>query len=224
MNWNNLNLNEKNEKYLTKFFNSMKANILFSKKVILVEGSSERILIPFFAKIKDISFENESIELIETGGNNNLLYYAELFLNNGKKEHLKKKCAILVDNDKMFKHDSCSNNSMKLMKEYDGNNIKVFISEKNFEFEIINANKENIKLLKQILLDKTVVSNIKLTRDFLKKLKEKQYDENLIYDYIDNIKFKKTNLPLKIINEWESLDNFKIPEHIENLFEFLKDD
>lgn len=224
VNWNNLNLNEKNEKYLTKFFNSMKANILFSKKVILVEGSSERILIPFFAKIKDISFENESIELIETGGNNNLLYYAELFLNNGKKEHLKKKCAILVDNDKMFKHDSCSNNSMKLMKEYDGNNIKVFISEKNFEFEIINANKENIKLLKQILLDKTVVSNIKLTRDFLKKLKEKQYDENLIYDYIDNIKFKKTNLPLKIINEWESLDNFKIPEHIENLFEFLKDD
>ena len=33
------------------------------------------------------------------------------------------------------------------MNEYDGGNIKVFTSEEDFEFEIINANKENINLL-----------------------------------------------------------------------------
>ena len=224
VNWTNLNLDDKNKEYLTKFFDSAKSNILFSKKVILVEGTSERILIPFFAKIKNLPFENESIELIETGGNNNILHYAKLFLKDGEKEHLKKKCAILVDNDKSSFQDTFSENSLKLINEYDGNNIKVFTSEKDFEFEIINANKENINLLKHLLLDNTVVSNIRLTRTFLNELNEEQYNENLIYDYVNNIKFKKTNLPLKIINEWENLNNFKIPEVIENLFEFLKED
>lgn len=223
-NWNNLNLNEKNKKYLTKFFDSMKSNILFSKKVILVEGSSERILLPFFAKIINLPFEKESIELIETGGNNNILHYAKLFLNDVEKEHLKKKCAILVDNDKKHLRDNCSETCIKLMNEYGGGNIKVFTSEEDFEFEIINANKENITLLKHLLLDDSIVSNITLTQDFLNELNEEQYDENLIYNYINDIKFKKTNLPLKIINEWENLDNFKIPEVIENLFEFLKED
>lgn len=224
VNWNNLNLNEKNKKYLTKFFDSMKSNILFSKKVILVEGSSERILLPFFAKIINLPFEKESIELIETGGNNNILHYAKLFLNDVEKEHLKKKCAILVDNDKKHLRDNCSETCIKLMNEYGGGNIKVFTSEEDFEFEIINANKENITLLKHLLLDDSIVSNITLTQDFLNELNEEQYDENLIYNYINDIKFKKTNLPLKIINEWENLDNFKIPEVIENLFEFLKED
>ncbi len=224
VNWNNLNLNEKNKKYLTKFFDSVNSNILFSKKVILVEGSSERILLPFFAKIINLPFEKESIELIETGGNNNIFHYAKLFLNDAEKEHLKKKCAILVDNDKKHFQDSCSETCIKLMNEYDGDNIKVFTSEEDFEFEIINANKENITLLKYLLLDGSIVSNITLTRDFLNELTAEQYDENVIYNYINDVKFKKTNLPLKIINEWENLDNFKIPEVIENLFEFLKDD
>lgn len=227
MNWTNLNLDEKNKKYLTKFFDSMKANILFSKKVILVEGPSEKILMPFFAKIKNLPFEKENIELVETGGNNNLLHYAKLFLEDEEKEHLKKKCAILVDNDKNSLQDICSDTSLKLMNEYDGNNIKVFTSEKDFEFEIINANKENINLLEYLLLDNTIVSNIQFTRNFLNELNElneEQYDENLIYDYINNIKFKKTNLPLKIIHEWENLDNFKIPVVVDDLFEFLKED
>jgi putative ATP-dependent endonuclease of OLD family len=224
VNWTNLNLDEKNKKYLTKFFDSMKANILFSKKVILVEGPSEKILMPFFAKIKNLPFEKENIELVETGGNSNLLHYAKLFLEDEEKEHLKKKCAILVDNDRNSLQDICSDTSLKLMNEYDGNNIKVFTSEKDFEFEIINANKENINLLEYLLLDNTIVSNIQFTRNFLNELNEEQYDENLIYDYINNIKFKKTNLPLKIIHEWENLDNFKIPVVVDDLFEFLKED
>jgi len=74
------------------------------------------------------------------------------------------------------------------------------------------------------LLDKHVAKNINLTEKFLNELKKEQYDENLIYNYINKINFIKTNLPIKIINEWENLDNFKIPEVIENLFEFLKED
>lgn len=221
VNWNNLNLTQKNKTYLTKFFDS---TILFSKKVILVEGATERILIPFFAKINSFPFENENIELIEVGGKNNLLHYAQLFLNNEENEHLKKKCAILIDNDKEYLQNNCSETSMKLLNEYDGDNIKVFTSEKDFEFEIINANKENINILEYLLLDKHVAKNINLTEKFLNELKKEQYDENLIYNYINKINFIKTNLPIKIINEWENLDNFKIPEVIENLFEFLKED
>lgn len=221
VNWADLNLNKKNKSYLTKFFNPA---ILFSKKVILVEGATERILIPFFAKIKNSHFENENIELIDVGGSKNLFHYATLFLENEEKEHLKKKCAILIDNDKKNYQDSCSKDSIELLSKYDGNNIGVFTSEKDFEFEIIDANKCNVNLLEHLLLDKQVASNTNLTKNFLNELKKEQYDENLIYNYINDIKFNKTNLPMKIISEWNDLDNFMIPEVIEKLFKFLKED
>ena len=221
VNWADLNLNKKNKSYLTKFFNPA---ILFSKKVILVEGATERILIPFFAKIKNSHFENENIELIDVGGSKNLFHYATLFLENEEKEHLKKKCAILIDNDKKNYQDSCSKDSIELLSKYDGNNIGVFTSEKDFEFEIIDANKCNVNLLEHLLLDKQVASNTNLTKNFLNELKKEQYDENLIYNYINDIKFNKTNLPMKIISEWNDLDNFMIPKVIEKLFKFLKED
>ena len=221
VNWADLNLNHKNKSYLTKFFNPA---ILFSKKVILVEGATERILIPFFAKIKKSHFENENIELIDVGGSKNLFHYATLFLENEEKEHLKKKCAILIDNDKKNYQDSCSKDSIELLSKYDGNNIGVFTSEKDFEFEIIDANKCNVNLLEHLLLDKQVASNTNLTKNFLNELKKEQYDENLIYNYINDIKFNKTNLPMKIISEWNDLDNFMIPKVIEKLFKFLKED
>ena len=67
------------------------------------------------------------------------------------------------------------------------------------------------------------MTNISLTKQFLNKL-SKTTDENLIYDYVNKINFKKTNLPIKIINEWENLEGFKIPKVIEDVFEFLKED
>lgn len=223
INWTNLNLNDKNINYFNKFFDTSKVNLLFSKKVILVEGPTERILLPFFGKIKNFSFENENIELIETNGNQNMFHYAKLFSNTDGEEHLKKKCVILVDNDKNSLNDNCDETAKKLWDEYNHDNIKVFISEKDFEFEIINSNKDNVNILKYLLLDKTIVTNISLTKQFLNKL-SKTTDENLIYDYVNKINFKKTNLPIKIINEWENLEGFKIPKVIEDVFEFLKED
>ena len=221
VNWTDLNLTQENKSYFTKFFNPA---ILFSKKVILVEGATERILIPFFAKIKKFHFENENIELINVEGKKNLFHYAKLFLENEEREHLKKKCAILIDNDKEYYQDSYSEESIELLNEYDGDNIGVFTSEKDLEFEIIDANKYNTNLLEHLLLDKQVAKDIKRTEKFLNELKKEQYDENLIYDYINNINFRKTNLPMKIITEWDDLDNFKIPNVIEKLFKFLKED
>ena len=224
INWNALNLDEKDTDYFKKFFPMGKSNLLFAKKVILVEGPSERLLLPFFAKIKGILFENENIELIELSGNRNVFHYANLFLNSEEKEYLKKKCAILIDNDKNDMNDSCSDIAIELWENYNGDNIGIFISEKDFEFEIINSNKNNNELLQYLLLDQNVVSNISKTREFLNNLNEESTLNNLIYDYVNEIKFRKTNLPMKIIDEWESLEGFKIPEVIENLFEFLKED
>jgi len=224
INWNALNLDEKDINYFNKFFSMSKSNLFFAKKVIFVEGSTERLLLPFFAKIKQTSFENENIELIELGSINNVFHYANLFLNTGEKEYLKKKCAILVDNDKDNPNDQCNENAIKLWEDYCGDNIGIFISEKDFEFEIINSNKNNNELLNYLLLDKNIVSSIKRTKEFLNNLTEESVPDNLVYDYINEIKFKKTNLPIKIIEEWENLEGFQIPEVIENLFEFLKED
>lgn len=221
--WIDLNLDEKDREFLKKFLDANKISMLFSKKVILVEGASERILLPFFGKIKGYSFENKNIELIETGGNQNIIHYSKAFLNSDEKDFLRKKCAILTDNDKDNVDDEGDDLALNLMNNFNGGNIGVFISEKDLEFEIVNSNKNNVALLRYLLMDKTIVSSISRTDEFLKSLDDESYDENLIYDYINDIKFKKTNLPMKIIMEWDDLENFKIPAVIDELFEFLED-
>lgn len=220
--WSDL-VNNENKSFFKKHFIISKTTLLFSKKVILVEGASERLLLPFFAKIKGFSFEKENIELIDANGNNSIQNYANLFFKSNGNNYLRKKCAILTDNDKKHFDDDCSENALNLLNNYNGDNIGVFLSEKDFEFEIINSNKDKINLLRFLLLDKGIVSNINMTRDFLEKLSNQSYDENLIYDYVNNIKFRKTNLPMKIIYEWDNLEGFKIPDVVDELFEFLED-
>lgn len=221
INLSNLIDDESDKKYFKKHFDVSKVNMLFSKKVLLVEGASEKLLLPFFAKVSNFSFEKENIEIIETGGNRAIEHYLKLYY---KKEHnFKKMCAVLIDNDKATINDNVSELSKSLCEKYEGDNINIFVSEKDFEYELINSNKNNIQLLR-ILLDKNVVRDLNFTENFLKDLDScSNNHEKLIYDYINNCKkFNKTNFVMKIIDEWENLDGFVIPEVVNNVFDFLK--
>jgi len=88
--------------------------MIFSKKVIFVEGIAEQLLIGIFAKYHGKNLEDHHISLINVGGR-----YFQNFLHifNSKNAHtLPKKVVCLTDRDP--EHQKLSTNSEKFMKCY----------------------------------------------------------------------------------------------------------
>lgn len=225
INWYDLNLDEKDEIYFKKFFDMSKVNSLFSKKVIIVEGRTERILLQLFDKKKFHLLNNENIEIIETDSKDSMEHYIKLFSKTENKLNLKKKCSVLIDNDKNNVDDTPSDLSKKFKREYCKENICIFEAEKDLEFEIIYANIDNIDLLEELLIDDFVVKNKSLTIEFISSLKHSTSNKKEeIFKFLNKRKIKKTNFAIKIVEEWENFDNFKIPKVIGELIEFLKED
>ena len=71
--------------HLTKFLDVTRSDMLFSDKVILVEGIAEKLLVPLFMEICGCSYEDEHISIVEIGGKH-FKYFVELFNNNAVKK------------------------------------------------------------------------------------------------------------------------------------------
>ena len=80
---------------LERYLDATRSNLLFARKVILVEGPSELFLIPALLKhVKNIDLEREGVSVIPIYGVH-FDVYAKLFA----KDSLPKKCAIIADGD-----------------------------------------------------------------------------------------------------------------------------
>ena len=71
--------------HLTKFLDVTRSDMLFSDKVVLVEGIAEKLLMPLFMKICGCSYEDEHISIVEIGGKL-FKYFVELFNGNAVKK------------------------------------------------------------------------------------------------------------------------------------------
>lgn len=80
--------------YLTKFLDVTRSDMLFSDKVILVEGIAEKLLMPLFMEICGCPYEDEHISIVEIGGKN-FKYFVELFNRNA----VRKKVLCITDRD-----------------------------------------------------------------------------------------------------------------------------
>jgi len=88
-------LQENEVKDLERYLDSTKSNLLFARKVILVEGPAELFLIPALIKqVHGIDLDREGISVIPIYGIH-FWVYARLF----SKSCLPKKCAIITDGD-----------------------------------------------------------------------------------------------------------------------------
>lgn len=80
---------------LERYLDATRSNLLFARKVMLVEGPAELFLIPALLKrVKDIDFDREGISVIPIYGVH-FEIYAKLF----SESALPKKCAIITDGD-----------------------------------------------------------------------------------------------------------------------------
>ena len=70
-------------KFLEKFLDVTKANIFFAKGVILVEGWTEEILLPAFAKIIRINLTEKGVSIVNIGSTA-FLKYAKIFQRKNK--------------------------------------------------------------------------------------------------------------------------------------------
>lgn len=220
-------LSLENEKYLKKFLDVTKSQLFFSKKIILVEGISEELLLPIFGDMMKVNFEKNGIEIVNLHGLN-FKHLVPLFsskLDNFEKtksegELLTSKCAIVTDKDPTEDYSE-SPTFVNLKSAENEDTLKVFGSKITFEISLFESNKDNLNVLQEIMekihrdLSKDELKcenlikerNIKSLKNKLTKLDKSEYAWELAINLKDNEDFK---------------NQFKIPDYIQEAINFVK--
>lgn len=88
---------DNSKKYVQRFFDATKSDMLFSEKVILVEGIAEQLLLPIFANYLNKSLEENHVAVINVGGR----YFEHfIYLFNSKNSlAINRKIACITDLD-----------------------------------------------------------------------------------------------------------------------------
>lgn len=187
---------QQSKKYVQRFLDATKSDMLFADRVILVEGIAEQLLLSIFAKYLGESLEEKHISVVNVGGRY-FKHFLKLFDYRNSKNAINRKVVCLTDIDPVRKVLSGKNfekcypyetniNSEKyiykkntdLKNDYgtDSLNIKIYSQEedfgKTFEYDLILTN-PNLKLLiTEHMKNRRIINNL---MDLLKN--EKNLDE-----------------------------------------------
>lgn len=192
-------LNKATSKYFLKLENENLLRFIIANKVVLVEGPSEKLILPYLFKKSyenEISFESESIDIISCNG---LAYkrYLEIA------KVLNKKVAVLTDNDG-------SQEKIKEIVDFNKSesNIRIFVPDntRHYTWEVI-LKEENEKIFNE---------NIKIDKSakYLVNGKELE-DKKLAYMLLN-----KVEISLKVIEEEIHII---APEYVKGLFKWIRD-
>lgn len=189
----------------------------FSKGVILVEGISETLLLSVFSKIMGDNYDIEKagIELVNLNGVA-FEHFANLFNNDDCNKNLKNRCSILTDDDRNNEPDEIASRA-KIAKSLEKQNLKVFLAERTFEFELFKAGNKNILL--SIYAEIHPVSAGKI---------EENTDVNIhAQSFLDKVSANKAKselahrLAVKLSTDLEARNAFIVPEYIQNAIKFV---
>lgn len=135
-----------NQTYLHKFLDVTKSQIFFSNGAVLVEGISEALLLPVFSEIvgEDYNIEKAGVELVNLNGVA-FSHFANLFNNEIDTKNLRTRCSLITDDDRADETDEIASRA-KLALELEKKNLKVFMAERTFEFELFIAGNKDILL------------------------------------------------------------------------------
>lgn len=130
---------------LERFLDATKSNLLFAKKVMLVEGAAELLLIPPLVKaVLDIDLDRNGISVVAIHGTH-FAAYATMFSLAG----MPKRCAIVCDADNPPGEDHLDNDDdvppPPNIEALEGDYVKAFLGDSTFEIEL--AHPDNLPLL-----------------------------------------------------------------------------
>ncbi|QSO52782.1 AAA family ATPase [Alicyclobacillus curvatus] len=145
-------LSDDNKKFLVKFLDVTKAQLFFANGVIFVEGISEALLLPIFAKLIDshgkYDLDKNGIEVINVNGVA-FEHFAKLFNPTDESKRLNSRAAILTDSDPDKLTDDKSARATNA-QSLEGGLLTVRLSKKTFEHDLFLASVENRKLMLDI--------------------------------------------------------------------------
>lgn len=116
------------KKYVQRFLDATKSNMLFAEKIILVEGIAEQLLIPIFADYLGKSLEENHVSIINVGGR----YFEHfLYLFDSKKDNtINRKVACITDIDPTRKKKNENNEKFRKCYPFEMN-----VDNTNYEYK-----------------------------------------------------------------------------------------
>jgi len=215
---NKSGLSPDNRNYLHKFLDVTKSQLFFSNGVILVEGISEALLMKLFSKKLGDSYdiEKSGIELVNINGVA-FEHFANLFNSDEVTKNLQTRCVIITDDDRNVESEEISsraNTALALEK----NNLRVFLAERTFEFELFIAG-DNKEILLSIfdgihhIAASKIESNIEIkiyADNFIKKVESNKAKSELAH-----------RLAVKLSTDEEARNKFIVPAYIQNAIKYV---
>ena len=198
-------------RYLRKYLDSENINLFYSKKIVLVEGISEKLLFPTFFKIKTTqTIEKMSCSVVNVNG---LAFKNFLeIIKNG----FHTKCLVLTDSDKDTKAEDRAENLDDKYKTVSEIEIKIS-SKSTFEKDIIACN--NTGEGKKILLEIIKIVRPNAGKVFAENLGDEEIN---IEEYFQLIELFKSDFAYQLMIRLEKESTgFKIPEYISDGITFL---
>lgn len=204
--------NKNSKKYVQRFLDATKSNMLFAEKIIMVEGIAEELLIPILAEYEGISLADNHVAVLQVGGR-----YFEHFLHLFDLKNpsaINRKVACITDIDPVRKKKDargatfvkCYPYEYKVeaeVYEYRHNtaltekypeqqecNIQIFSQDKRtgktLEYQLAWDNPSSTLLVTESIL------NAEELLDLMKMLEEKSVDDMLqrLYDSNENQRIK----------------------------------
>ena len=200
--------------FLKKFLDVTKSQLFFAKGVILVEGISEALLLPVFARLMgdEYDLDKHGIEVIETGIS--FQRYSGLFNSDDSSRRLNFRCSVITDDDR---DKDLSDTRLKNLKNLSKNNFQVFIGQQTLEWELFNSN-----------LDSNIIPTVfdsvhSRIRNNLSK-KGKKFDPTILAEKLSANKTKSEfafNLAKYLENNPEEAKEFNIPNYIKDAIHFV---
>ena len=96
---------KKSKKYIQRFLDATKSNMLFAEKIILVEGIAEQLLISVLAKYLGLSLEDNHIVVVNIGGRY-FDHFLKIFDTHLNSSAILKKVVCLTDRDPERKNNN----------------------------------------------------------------------------------------------------------------------
>lgn len=205
-NFEQFKFKEENKKFLQKFLDVTKSQLLFSKKIIFVEGISEALLIPVFAKKLGYNLDKKGIEIVNMQGVS-FKHFMPLF---NKDTELSFKGIILTDDDREEINGNPSKTFYSIQKFEKNHNIKVFGSEKTFEYDLLKSN-----------VEKPII--FKIFKENNDKIFNMQNDDikSIFKVFNDKRPVSKSDIALQLSLTLTEDDDYNIPKYIEEGLNYI---
>lgn len=207
-------LKDEDRIFLKKFLDVTKSQLFFAKGVILVEGISETLLLPVFARLMgdEYDLDKHGIEVIETGIS--FQRYSGLFNSDDPSRRLNFRCSVITDDDR---DKNLSDGRLNNLKDMSKNNFQVFIGQQTLEWELFNSN------LSSSIIPTVFDSVHSRIRNNLSKQGEK-FNPAILAKKLSENKTKSEfafNLAEYLENNPDEAKEFIIPNYIKDAIHFV---